>query len=103
MSVAERVSWPDLPERADQIRAALADADRARFEAELDQALDTARQTHDLKPLGHVVEAWYRLVLLRRHGGAKWAATEEQLRRSERPQVDGEPLEVEEFIARHLA
>jgi hypothetical protein len=51
MSVAEPVSSPDLPERVDLIRAALADADRARFDAELDQALDTARQTHDLKPL----------------------------------------------------
>ncbi len=103
MSVAERMRGPDLPERADQIRAALPDADRARFDAELDQALDTARKTHDLKPLGHVVEAWYRLVLLRRHGGAKWAATEEQLRRGDRPPADGEPLEVEQFIARHLA
>jgi hypothetical protein len=81
----------------------MADADRAHFEAELDQALDTARQTRDLKPLGHVVEAWYRLVLLRRHGGARWAATEEQLRRDGPPSADGEPLEVEELIARHLA
>jgi hypothetical protein len=102
MSVAEPVSGPGLPERADQIRAALADADRARFEADFDQALDTARQTRDLKPLGHVVEAWYRLILLRRHGGARWTATEEQLRRGEPPSADGEPLEVEEFIARHL-
>lgn len=45
MSVAERVSGPDLPERAELVRAALAAADRARFDAELDQALDTARQT----------------------------------------------------------
>jgi Family of unknown function (DUF6247) len=103
MSVAEPVSGPDLPERAELVRAALADADRARFDAELDRALDTARQTHDLKPLGRVVEAWYRLVLLRRHGGATWTATEEQLRRGDRPPVDGEPLEVEDFIARHLA
>jgi hypothetical protein len=56
VSVAKRVSGPDLPERADQVRAALADADLARFDAELDQALDAARQTHDLKPVGHVVE-----------------------------------------------
>jgi hypothetical protein len=42
-------------------------------------------------------------VLLRRHGGSGWAATEQQLRRGEPPPAEDEPLEVEEYIARHLA
>jgi hypothetical protein len=41
--MAERASGPDLPERVELVRAALPDADRARFEQQLDQALDTAR------------------------------------------------------------
>ena len=55
MSVAERAPGPDLPERVELIRAALPDADRARFEQELDQALSTARSTQDLRPLCHIV------------------------------------------------
>jgi hypothetical protein len=57
----------------------------------------------DLKPLRQVVEAWYRLVLLRRRGGSEWVATVEQLRRGEPLPAQGEPFEVEKFIARHLA
>jgi Family of unknown function (DUF6247) len=58
--VAEWATGPDLPERVGLVRAALPDADRARFEQDLDQALKIARLTRELGPLGHVVEGWWR-------------------------------------------
>jgi hypothetical protein len=102
VSVADGVTGPDLPERVELVRAALADADRGRFEQELDQALDTARSTPG--PAA---------ARLRRRGlvssgvrpSARWCAVGSnrgRLGRGEEPEWETEALDVEDAIGRYL-
>jgi hypothetical protein len=48
VSGGEPAIGPELSERVELVCAALSDADRARFDQDLDQALDMVRSTRDL-------------------------------------------------------
>jgi hypothetical protein len=101
VSGAEPATGPELPERVELVRVALPDADRARFEQELDRSLDMARSTRDLGRSA---------MSSRARGGwscspawwPAWAATEARQRPGVEPEWDSEPLDVEDAISRYL-
>jgi len=97
-----RAEWSTGADLAELVGAALPDVDRARFEQDLDQAVDMAGSTRDLRPLGHVVEGWWRVVVVRQHGGQRWGRPRRGCAAGLSPSGRVNRWDVEDAISRYL-
>ena len=102
VSGAEPATGPELFERVQQVRAALSDTDRVRFEQDLDEALDMARSTPGpaaARPRrrGMVAGGVGSSARWPAMGGDRGAAAPRL-----RARVGSAPLDVEDAISRYL-